>query len=196
MKNITLSFFLSFITFFAFATNPHIDNVRVNAKSSSIKWTGSKSYESHEGTVNIKKGILNINHGILVGGQISIDMNSIHTTDMETRLNKKLDNHLKDEDFFNVEKFPEATLKIRKSVRGEGKMYKIVADLTIKDITRPISFMAEVDINGANFVASAELNIDRTKWDIKYKSGSIFKDLGDKAILDEIKFEIFLVSDK
>ena len=75
-------------------------------------------------------------------------------------------------------------------------MYKIVADLTIKDITRPISFMAEVDINGANFVASAELNIDRTKWDIKYKSGSIFKDLGDKAILDEIKFEIFLVSDK
>ena len=56
--------------------------------------------------------------------------------------------------------------------------------------------MAEVDINGANFVASAELNIDRTKWDIKYKSGSIFKDLGDKAILDEIKFEIFLVSDK
>ena len=89
-----------------FATKPHIDNVRVNAKSSTIKWTGSKSYESHEGIVNIKKGILNINHGTLVGGQISIDMNSIHTTDMETRLNKKLDNHLKDEDFFNVEKIP------------------------------------------------------------------------------------------
>ena len=75
---------------------------------------------------------------------------NIHTTDMETRLNKKLDNHLKDEDFFNVEKL-EATLKIR-NLLEEGKMYKIVADLTIKDITS-ISFMAEVDINGANFVA-------------------------------------------
>lgn len=196
MKNITLSFFLSCLTFFAFATKPHIDNVSVNSKSSTIKWTGSKSSESHEGTVNIKKGILNLNHGILVGGQISFDMNSIRTTDMSDRLNKKLDNHLKNEDFFNVDKFPEAILKIRKAVKGEGKMYKIVADLTIKDIKRPISFLAEVEINEANFVASAKLNIDRTKWDIKYKSGSLFKDLGDKAILDEIKFEIFLVSDK
>ena len=63
---------------------------------------------------------------LLVGGQISIDMNSIHTTDMETRLNKKLDNHLKDEDFFNVEKFPEATLKIRKSIEGKAKCTKLL----------------------------------------------------------------------
>ena len=196
MKKIFLSAILSVITLFAMATKPHVDYVRVNTENSTVKWKGSKISSSHEGTVNILKGNLNIDHGTLVGGQFSIDMQSLATTDMSEEYNKKLDGHLKNEDFFNVSEFPTASITITNAVKGEGNSYKVVADLTIKGITRPISFAADVNVNGKNFLATAKIKIDRTKWNIKYNSGNYFKDLGDKLILDEIEFDIFLLSVK
>ena len=196
MKKIFLPAVLAIITTFAFATKPHIDNVRVNAENSTIKWIGSKISENHEGTVNIQKGILMIDHGALVGGQFSIDMQSIATTDMSDKYNKKLDGHLKNEDFFNVEKFPIAIITITKAKKGEGNSYEIIADLTIKGITHSVTFPANVTVNGLNFSATAKIKIDRTKWDIRYGSGSFFENLGDKIILDEIEFDVFLLSVK
>ena len=196
MKKIFLSAILSVLTLFTMATKPHVDNVRVNTENSTVKWTGSKISSSHEGTVNIIKGALNIDHGTLVGGQFSIDMQSLATTDMSEEYNKKLDGHLKNEDFFNVSEFPTASITITNALRGSGNSYKIIANLTIKGITHPISFAADVDVNGKNFFATAKIKIDRTKWDIKYNSGNYFKDLGDKLILDEIEFDIFLLSVK
>ena len=197
MKKILLSAILSIITLFAIATKPHVDHIRVNSEGSTIKWIGSKVAESHEGTINIQKGVLDIKHGILVGGQISIDMNSITNTDIESPKYKgMLEEHLKNADFFNVAEFPTSTITITNAVKGEGNTYKVVADLTIKGITHPISFDADVNVNGLNFLAAAKIKIDRTKWDIKYNSGNFFKDLGDKLILDEIEFDVFLLSEK
>ncbi|MDA1009283.1 MAG: YceI family protein [Bacteroidetes bacterium] len=197
MKTIVLSLVLSTATLFAFATKPHIDDVRVNEKSSTIKWIGSKVASSHEGNVNIAKGSLAIDHGTLVGGQIAIDMNSITCTDIKSEdKNKNLVGHLKSEDFFNTKAFPLAVIKITKAVKGKGNSYKIIADLTIKGITHPIAFDADVTITGLNFLAKASIKIDRTKWDIKYGSGTFIENLGDKMILDEITFDIFLLSVK
>ena len=196
MKKILLSATLSVLTLFTMAIKPHVDNVRVNTENSTVKWKGSKISSSHEGTVNILKGNLNIDHGTLVAGQFSIDMQSLATTDMSEEYNKKLDGHLKNEDFFNVSEFPTASITITNAVRGSGNSYKVVADLTIKGITHPITFAADVNVNGKNFLATAKIKIDRTKWDIKYNSGNYFKDLGDKLILDEIEFDIFLLSVK
>ena len=197
MKKIILSLALSILTLISFATKPHTDNVRVDAKSSTVKWIGSKVASAHEGTINILKGTLNIDHGTLVGGQFSIDMNSIKNTDIESEeYSAKLEGHLKDEDFFNVEEFPTATITIIKAVKGTENNYSIIANLTIKGITHPITFDANVNINGINFLATAKIKIDRTKWGIEYKSGNFFKDLGDNIILDEIEFDIFLLSAK
>lgn len=196
MKKVFLSAILSVITLFAMATKLHVENVRVNTENSTVKWKGSKISSSHEGTVNIIKGALNIDHGTLVGGQFSIDMQSLSTTDMSEEYNKKLDSHLKNEDFFNVSEFPTASITITNALRENGNSYKIIANLTIKGITHPISFAADVNVNGKNFLATAKIKIDRTKWDIKYNSGNYFKDLGDKLILDEIEFDIFLLSVK
>ena len=104
--------------------------------------------------------------------------------------------HLKDEDFFNTKDFPVASIKIMRAHKGEENNYEIIANLTIKGITHPITFEADVAINGVNFLAKAKIKIDRTKWGIKYGSGSFFEDLGDKMILDEIGFDVFLVSVK
>ena len=106
MKKILVLIVLGVATLFAFATKPHIEDVSVNAESSTVKWIGSKVASSHEGNVNIQKGSLLIDHGTLVGGQISIDMNSIICTDIEGRKKAKLEAHLKDEDFFDTKAFP------------------------------------------------------------------------------------------
>ena len=197
MKKIFLSCALSLLALFAIANKPHIENVRVNEKNSTIKWVGSKVTSSHEGNVKIAKGILSINHGTLVGGEISIDMNSITCTDIKSeKKNQYLVEHLKDEDFFNTKDFPVASIKIMRAHKGEGNNYEIIANLTIKGITHPITFEADVAINGVNFLAKAKIKIDRTKWGVKYGSGSFFEDLGDKMILDEIGFDVFLVSVK
>jgi len=194
MKRTFLTIALAIITAFSFATKPHIDNVRVNAESSTIKWIGSKVASSHEGAVNIQKGMLMIDHGTLVGGQFSIDMTSISNTDLSPKKGAYLVEHLKGDDFFNVEQFPLAIITITKAVKGEGNSYKILADLTIKGITHSVTFPAKVEVNGLSFSATAKIKIDRTKWDIKYGSGSFFENLGDKMILDEIEFDISLES--
>lgn len=194
MKNIFLSAVLSIFTLFAFSNSPHIERVRVDNQKSTIKWIGSKIAESHEGLISIQNGVLLIDHGTLVGGDITIDMSSIQTTDMSDKYNKKLDSHLKNEDFFDVEKHPISSIKITKATKTEANNYQIVADLTIKGITHSITFDAEVNIRKIAFFAKAKIKIDRTKWDIKYNSGNFFKDLGDKVILDEIEFEINLLS--
>ena len=202
MKKIMLLATLSIFTLFAIATKPHIDYVKVDIHKSTIKWKGSKVTEGHEGLIQIEEGFLMIDHGTLVGGQIDINMNSISNTDMEGRMKARIEGHLKSDDFFYVEKFPISTLKISEVIKDsstEGDMassYTIVADLTIKEITNTIEFVADININRNQFSATAKIKIDRTEWDIKYNSGNYFKDLGDKLILNEIEFDISLVSVK
>ena len=196
MKKILFTTLLSVLTLFAMATKPHTDHVRVDIHKSTVKWKGSKITKGHEGFIQIQKGVLMIEHGTLVGGQISIDMTSIENTDQEGKWKENLEGHLKSDDFFNVEKFPLATITITKATKATEYNYKISADLTIKGITHSITFDAEVNINKVEFVVAANIKIDRTKWDIVYNSGNFFKDLGDKLILDEIEFDILLLSVK
>ena len=198
MKKILLSFVLSVFTLFAIGTNPHTDHIIVNTDKSTVKWKGSKITEGHEGNINIMKGVLLINHGKLVGGEFSIDMNSITNTDMQDRRKQRLEGHLKSADFFDVENFPTSSIKITKALpikeSDRDNNYLIIANLTIKGITHSITFEADVKVSGLSYVANAKIKLDRTKWDVKYNSGNFFKDLGDKLILDEIEFDISLVS--
>jgi polyisoprenoid-binding protein YceI len=101
----------------------------------------------------------------------------------------KLDGHLKADDFFGVEKFPTATLEFKKiGDKGNGT-YSVTADLTVKGITNPVTF--DLVVNGST--ATTKVIIDRTKYDIKYKSKSFFDSLGDNFIYDDFELEVSLV---
>ena len=199
MRHIILSFVLSVFTFIAIGTNPHTDHIKVDTEKSVVKWKGSKVTESHVGNISITKGILMIEHGKLRGGEFSIDMTSIENTDMEGRRKERLEWHLKNEDFFDVENFPTSTLSITKVLpikevdKGD---YLVIANLTIKGITNSVTFYADLDGSGLNYVAKANIKIDRTKWNVNYNSGNFFKDLGDKLILNELEFEVSLSTGK
>ena len=194
-KKIFLSLILSFFTIISFSQ----EIIKVNTDVSSLIWTGYKLTSSHEGTIQLKSGELEIKDGKLVGGEFIIDMTSIKNTDIEDEeYRDKLEKHLKDDDFFGVEEHSESKLKITKVIDPEieSENYQIVADLTIKGITHSINFSSEVKINNDAFLATSTIKFDRTKWDIKYNSGSFFDDLGDYMILDEVQLKLFLLSEK
>ncbi|WP_445715767.1 YceI family protein [Flavobacterium sp.] len=185
MKNLK-SIALALVAFVSFAVNAQTKKVDVT--KSSINWVGKKVTGSHEGTITLKEGALVFKGKKVVNGNFTVDMTTINTTDLSGKGKTNLDGHLKSDDFFGVEKFPTATLVFKTIGEKSNGVYAVTADLTIKGITHPIKFELTVDGN----MASTTLKVDRTKYDIKYGSGSFFSDLGDKTIYDEFELTVKL----
>jgi polyisoprenoid-binding protein YceI len=173
----------------------------VDPAKSTMTWQAKKVGGEHMGNVKISKGVINIDADKLVGGNFVMDMTSITDTDITNEtFNKKLVDHLKSEDFFSVEKHPNSTFKITKvapianAKAGEAN-YTITGDLTIKGITNPVTFPATVKVSGNNAEATAKFDIDRTKWDIKYRA-AIIGTAADKIIEDTFTIDLKVVAGK
>ncbi len=161
----------------------------IDVERSVIKWTGSKPTEDHFGTLELDASSVTILENGVMNGEIVVNMGSVKVTDIENEeYNAKLVGHLKNEDFFNVDSFPTAQFNITEGVANDSVM-KVMGELTIKGISNPaeLEYTMMADSNG--FVVKGTHSFDRTKYDIKYKSKTIFGDLGDKFILDDIKLE-------
>lgn len=169
---------------------------KVDTKSSKVAWVGEKVTGQHNGAVDLKEGSFEVVDGKLKEGTFVIDMASIVVLDLEGEWKGKLEGHLKSDDFFGTEKYPTSTFKITQAVpQGENK-YKIVGNITIKGITQEIQFPAELKEIDGKFVGSADMTIDRTKFNVKYGSGSFFDNLGDKTIYDNFKLNVAIVANK
>ncbi|MCB9034342.1 MAG: YceI family protein [Chitinophagales bacterium] len=170
-------------------------NFAIDTKKSTLAWEGKKITGKHNGNVDIKSGTLVIKNNNIAGGNFVIDMNSITCADIENEeYNKKLVGHLKNDDFFATEKYPTASLVLKKIKRykSEAGKYELTADLTIKGITKSIVFPAKLTKTGNTYKATANITIDRTLWNIQYGSSKFFDALGDKAIKDDINFNVEL----
>ena len=166
---------------------------KVDTKNSIIKWIGYKVTGQHEGTITLRNGELNFDDtSNLIGGKFVMDMTTINTTDLEGGSKERLDNHLKNDDFFSVKKYNTSDLVFKKvsKQKNDSKIvvYLIDADLTIKGITNPTTFKINISDNSAY----ANLKIDRTKFEIKYGSSSFFDGLKDRAIYDEFDLQVNL----
>ena len=166
---------------------------KVDTKNSIIKWIGYKVTGQHEGTITLRNGELNFDDtSNLIGGKFVMDMTTINTTDLEGGSKERLDNHLKNDDFFSVKKYNTSDLVFKKvsKQKNDSKIvvYLIDADLTIKGITNPTTFKINISDNSAY----ANLKIDRTKFEIKYGSSSFFDVLKDRAIYDEFDLQVNL----
>jgi len=183
-KTIAIALLVAFGTTVATAQTKKVDVAKTK-----ISWVGKKVTGAHEGTVSLKEGNLVFNGKKLTGGTFTVDMNSIQVTDLKAGQGKeKLEGHLKADDFFGTDKYPTAKLNFTKVAAKQNGLYTVTADLTLKGITKPITF--DITVNGNK--ATSALKIDRTKFDIKYGSGSFFDSLGDKAINDEFELAVEL----
>ena len=179
---------------FGFVANTAKTTYTVDTSASKVMWKAAKVTGEHSGTVNLSEGAFDFDGETFVGGSFTVDMTSIADTDIESaEYRAKLDGHLKSADFFNVEEFPTAKLDVKRVIPyGKPGEYRVVGDITIKGTTKEVKFNASVMPEGASLKAKAELELDRTDFDVRYGSGSFFENLGDKTIYDEftLTFEV------
>lgn len=164
---------------------------QANLETSVVKWLSKKVGGQHFGTVKLQNGQLDYDaNNKLVGGSFTIDMNTITVDDIQGEMQAGLLTHIKSDDFFAVETNPTSTFVITSVKEISPTSLEITGDLTIKGIRNPTTFVATMDATGNTF--SAPIVIDRTLWDIKYRSLKFFSDVADKAIEDDITFDVTL----
>lgn len=177
------------------------DMYAVSEEESSITWEGGKKIivdYIDRGTIEVAEGSLAFKEGVLVGGEVVIDMDSIAVTSNGQNDDGKsgmLVKHLKSEDFFEVETYPTSKIVITNVVQGssEGE-YTVTGNVTIKDVTNSVTFPATATVSDGVVNGSATLTLDRSKWNVRYGSDSFFDNLGDNVIKDEFTLNILLVA--
>ncbi|WP_111683495.1 YceI family protein [Winogradskyella tangerina] len=171
---------------------------KADTEKSTIEWKGFKPTGSHNGTIGIAKGVVNVNDGTIESGNFIIDMSTIKVTDIpaEEEGNAKLTGHLTSADFFDVATYPQATFEVTGIETVDGKAM-LSGNLTMKDATNNIKIPVSTSIDGDNMTLTSEtFTIDRSKWNIKYGSKSFFDSLGDNFINDDIELKVNLVATK
>ena len=160
--------------------------------NSSIKWTGRElSTKSHYGSLQMKNGSLTVNTDGTVNGIIKIDMTTIDCEDLQGRSKASLERHLRSDDFFSVESHPIATLTFKsEGGLGAGNKLAFNGDLEIKGISHPISFESEVKNVDPKVTALVDMTFDRSKYNVRFRSGTFFQNLGDKLIYDDIEISV------
>ncbi len=181
----------------AFTTVEKTDVYKVNTDKSTVAWLGKKVTGKHDGNIKLKEASLEVKSGKLTGGKFVMDMASITNNDIsDDEMRGKLVGHLKSDDFFGVEKHPTATFVIKSAEKKKGDEYLIKGDMTIKGKTQAIEFPAQVKVSGSTVTAEAKVVLDRSKYDVKYGSGSFFDNLGDNMIYDDFELTIKVEASK
>ncbi|WP_229216623.1 YceI family protein [Dyadobacter sp. 3J3] len=167
----------------------------IDPKASKVVWVGKKVTGEHTGIVPISSGTLILDKDKLKGGSFVLDTKSLTVTDLtDNDSNGKLTGHLKGNDFFAVEKFPQSKLDITSVTAKGANVYDVTGKLTIKGITNDITFPATLKADGKSVAATAKLTVDRTKYDIKFRSTNFFENLGDKAISNDFVLDVNLIA--
>lgn len=170
----------------------------VDTTESTIEWRGTKPTGEHRGTIDVQSGTFTATQEQIQSGTVTIDMTSITVTDedMEEEDKRSLENHLKgtvegkETDFFNVNEYPTATFEITGVTERDGQKY-LQGNLTIKDETKNIEFPVSTSIDQDELTLESEtFTIDRTDWGVNYGSKSVFDNLGDNFISDDMELTL------
>lgn len=179
------------------------DTYIVDVTSSQIEWKGFKPTGTHNGTISIEKGEINATDKAITGGKIVVNMTSINSLDLEGEGKQKLESHLKgtiegkEGDFFNVNQYPDATFEITKSETMDNGTMNLSGNLTVKGVKNNITFPVNVTKDENTIVLKSDaFTIDRTKWGVNFGSKSVFDNLGDSFINDDIELKITVSAKK
>ena len=168
----------------------------IDTLNSRIEWKGYKIVKSdqtgHFGTINFESGDLTIYNGVLESGKFVADMNSLTSVDLKDDAEQlaKLESHLKSGDFFETEKYPTASYEITKVSKNATGDYNTLLDgnLTIKGITKPIQFNANVSIkDGAASIATEPKDISREGFNVKFQMP-----IANGVVKDDVNLQILI----
>lgn len=172
----------------------------LDLEESRVEWTGRNLLNKHRGWIALKSGYLDFDGTTITGGEVVLSVHKIHCDDLAgTPLHDVLIAHLRSDDFFDTERFPEARLVLR-SARFDpnspgGQNLRVEADLTLKGVTAPLSFTASAGIDpDGRPAAQAAFTLDRTQWGVIYGSGKWFHRLAGHLVNDLIEFQVRIVA--
>lgn len=156
----------------------------LNAEKSSLKFVGAKVTGDHSGEFHKISGAGKLNGKNLESLQVKVD-----TTNLSTDA-QKLTAHLKSPDFFDVAKFPTSEFKstsITAKAGPKGETHEVAGNLTLRGVTKGITFPATIHVSGQSVHSKAEFTINRKDFGILYKGKA------DDLIKDEVllKLELF-----
>jgi polyisoprenoid-binding protein YceI len=171
-------------------------NFKVNNEKSTIDWIGRKVTGAHNGTIGVKEGNFRFEDGKPVSGKFIIDTRAIKILDIEdAETNAQFASHLTSDDFFNSDQFPEAVFEITHAEPGDQNLYHATGDLTIKGITHSINTSLHIVTTDDTAVLEAKIVVDRTKFNIRFRSSNFFTNLGDTLIYNNFDLNIHLVAE-
>lgn len=191
---------VSTILFLAFAFEA--ETFKVDTKLSSMGWKGTNLTMENTGVINLSDGYLSLKGNEIIGGRFEIDMTSIRDTNFKDESwSKKLDDHLKSEDFFEVQTHPKAIFNITsvtpiKEAKSGGFTHKVQGNLTLKGVTNEMSFDATIKQKDNKVACVGTAVVDRSKHNVKYASKTFFANIGDKMIHDEFTVKFNVVASK
>ncbi len=182
-------------------SKPRDGTHQIDMKQSKVEWTGRNLTGAHSGTIKLREGCIEIESGRAVRGSFKLEMRDIECADIKDGpMRDMLEAHLKSEDFFDVTRFPEAVFLLSRitplaDVPLGNPNCEITGDLTLKGVTRDLSFRAILAPTPDGLLAAdAHFDIDRTRWNVLYGSGKFYEKLGKHLVNDEISIALKLVT--
>lgn len=173
------------------------DEYLLDIDRSFLIWVGAKVFgENHRGKILLNEGRMLVGEFEQYQAKVIADMNTLTVEDIqEETKNTKLLNHLRNTDFFNVDEFPKASVILMGLSReGENEnMYGGEIMLRIKDKVHPTIVRCALNESGDSLIANGNFVFDRTMYDITYRSDNYFKNLGEKAISDNVEVEFQMI---
>ena len=175
-------------------TSQGSDTLWVDKLNSNVQWIGRKVTGEHSGRIQLAGGFIVKGDEKLNSGEILMNMQSITVGDIEDpKWNQKLVDHLKNDDFFNSEKYPTAKFVFNR-FKGKGADTHVSGEMTIRDKSVLTNLILNVVVDTDSSYATGSINIDRSLFDVKYGSGSFFEGLGDKMIMDDFTLNFKLIA--
>lgn len=171
---------------------------KIDMENSVVDWKGSKPTGTHTGTIKFSDGEAMVTDGKLESGKFVFDMNSITVTDLKAGDGKEdLEMHLKgtgekakEDHFFNVSKYPKGSFDVTSVTEENGKTM-ITGNLTLKEISKSVTIPAKITSDENSMTIKSEpFMINRTEWNVNYASKSVFDDLKDKYVDDNIELTV------
>lgn len=199
------------------------DRYGIDTRQSIITWIGTKPTGQHNGIISLSEGELAITNAEISGGSLTIDIRSLEVMDLkkDSEDYTKLTNHLMSEDFFHADQYPDARFEITGVDRADSSSvfeskeefkskytpaplsrfmvanptHRITGNLTMRGVTKSISFPATVSISGETVKVEAKFNIDRTDWGLSYgDEASVADKARDKFIYNTVNVGFSLIA--
>jgi len=174
--------------------------VALDLQESSVTWIGRNLLNRHWGTVPLKSGWVEFHNARPISGEVLLDMRRLTSADLAgSDLHDVLIHHLESDDFFDVERHPEARfafdqVELCSDLPGCTNI-KLEGALTLRGVTKPLVIEASAGFTPEGKAAlQSTFHIDRTDWGVLYGSGKFFRNLAGHLVNDHIELQLRIVT--